>query len=184
MYGKGSLWEVNKMANEQYFRGRAFASAKELPLYLEQGKPYLINGKSSLILLSIRDLIGEEKLNIALRSLLEKYAPNTAHEVQVLNFIDELYQVTAREHHALIDEWMKQIIRYELRVDNVQYKRLPSGPKQLGKTNKIPYLETHYIQGDLTAIKLTLDSLPRYINVDPFLTRPDRNYANNLKVIQ
>ncbi|NRB51303.1 MAG: hypothetical protein HRU41_26765 [Saprospiraceae bacterium] len=221
MYGQGALWEINKTANEQYFRGRAFASAKEPPLYREQGKRYLINGKSSLVLSSLRDLIGEEKFNAALRKLLDKYAPSTAHEVHILDFIDELYAVSPQEHHTLIDDWMKQIIRYELSVDDIQYKRLdngqyeisaaifakrfktlPSGreiaidinepikigcfnkhPKSIGKTDKIPYLETHCIQDTLTTIKLTLDSLPRYITVDPFLTRPDRNYANNLKEI-
>lgn len=221
MYGQGALWEVNKTANEQYFRGRAFASAKEPPLYREQGKRYLINGKSSLVLSSLRDLMGEEKLNATLRKLLEKFTRSTKHQVHILDFIDELYAVTPPEHHTLIDDWMKQIIRYELSVDGIQYKRLdngqyeisaailakrfktlPSGkeiaininepikigcfnkhPKSIGKTDKIPYLEPHCIQDTLTTIKLTLDSLPRYITVDPFLTRPDRNYANNLQEI-
>ncbi len=222
MYGKGPVWEINKTANEQYFRGRAFASAKEAPLYLEQGERYLIDGKSSLVLSSIRDLIGEEKFNIALRNLLEKYAPNTTPGVHVLNFIDELYNVTTQEHHTLIDGWMKQIIRYELSVDNVQHKRLPNGqyevlatisakrfktlasgkevaidieepiqigcfnthPKHIEKTDYIPYLAAHRIQDSLTEVKIVVDSLPKYISIDPFLTRPDRNYANNLKAIR
>lgn len=222
MYGMGVLWEFNKAANEQYFRGRAFASVKEPALYLEQGKPYLIDGKSSLVLLSIRDLIGEEKFNIALRNLMEQYGPGTTHEVQILDLIEELYTVTPREHHTLIDDWMKQIIRYDLSVDKVQHQRLPNGqyeisvtvsanrfktlasgrevaidmdepikigcfnthPKHVGKNDLIPYLAAHRIQDSLTEVKVVVDSLPKYIGIDPFLTRLDRNYANNLKAIR
>ncbi len=221
MYGLGALWAFNKTANERYFRGRTFASAQENPLYLERGKPYLVNGKSSLVLLSIRDLIGAEKFNSTLRKLLDQYAGSTAHEVNVLNFMEELYQETPSDYHHLIDDWMKQIIRYELSVESTQYKSLPNGqyeltatisakrfktlssgkevaigideplkigcfnkpPKDFGKADQTLYLAEHRIQDTLTTIRLQLDRLPRYIGIDPFLTRLDRNYANNIKEV-
>lgn len=221
MYGMGALWEQNQAFNERYFRGRAFASTEETPLYLERGKDYLINGKSGLVLLSIRDLIGEESFNEALRGLLERHSGSRTHEAHIRDFMEELYKLTPSAHRKLIDEWMKQIIRYELKVDHTRFEQIPDGryeitadisakrfktlpagkevpisideplkigcfnthPKHIDKTDNVLYLATHRIQDSLTRIKLTLDSLPRYISIDPFLTRPDRNYANNLKVI-
>lgn len=221
MYGQGALWELSKTFNEQYFRGRTFAAAKEPPLYLERGESYLMEGKSGLILLSIRDLLGEETFNTTLRSLLLRYAQTPECEVHILDFIDALYEVSPPEHHQLIDEWMKQNIRYELTINHAQYKRLQSGkyeitaslsakrfktlpsgkevairideplkigcfnkhPRNTGLTDQLPYLVQHRIQDRITNIKIRVDSLPRYISLDPFLTRPDRNYADNLKEI-
>lgn len=221
LYGKGAIWNLSKSFNERYFRGRTYAAVKEPPLYLERGEKYLMDGKSGLVLLSIHDLIGEEKFNTALRTLLHQSSKDPAYKAHTLDFIDALHQITSLEEQKLINEWMKQIIRYEVAVENVRYKRLPDGqyeiktsisakkfktlpsgkeiaisldeplkiggfdkhPKDIGKADQIPYLKEHRIQGRLTTIKITLDSLPRYISVDPFLTRPDRNYTNNLKAL-
>ncbi|MBX2872277.1 MAG: hypothetical protein KTR30_09255, partial [Saprospiraceae bacterium] len=221
MYGMGALWELNKTSNEHYFRGRTFAAAKEPPLYLEHGEKYLVDGKSGLVLLSIRDLIGEEKFNTALRQLLKQHAQTTTDQVHTLDFIDGLNKVTSAENHQLIDEWMRQIIRYELSIPEVQHKRLPDGryeitasiaakrfktlpsgkevaigideplkigcfdqhPKKVEKTNTLAYLSAHQIQDSLTTIKLVVNTLPKYIGVDPFLTRPDQNYSDNLQEI-
>ena len=221
MYGLGAAWELSRNFNQRYFRGRTFASSKESPLFLERGENYLINGKSGLVLLAIRDLIGEEKLNTALRNLMERYAETTTYEVQTLHFMEELYKVTPEEYHQLINEWMKQIIRYELKVEDTQYKRLPDDkyeitatisakrfqtlpagnevaigidepikigcfnkhPKNIGKTDKLTYVEDYRIKDSLTNIRIVVDTLPQFISVDPFLTRVDRNYADNLKAI-
>ena len=221
MHGIGALWELNRSSNGRYFSGRTFALTKEPPLYLESGENYLAYGKSGLILLSLRDLLGEEKLNSVLRTLMEKYSQNTEYEVHTLDFINELYKVTPQEFHQLVNEWMKEIIRYDVTVDKTTYQRLddgtyeitatiaakrfktlPSGkeieiginepikiglfnqhPKNIGKDDKILYLETHRIKENLTTIRMIVDELPKYIAVDPFLTRVDRNYVDNLKEI-
>ena len=220
-YGIGAFWELSKNFNERYFRGRTFASSKEPPLYLEHGEKYLIGGKGSSVLLAISDLVGEEKLNVVLRKLIECYAQTTTYEVHTLHFLEELYKVTPEDYHQLIDEWMKQLIRYELKVEHTKYhqlengkykltatisakrfKTLPSGkevvigideplkigvfnqhPRDIEKTEEILFLKDYQIKDTLTEISLTLDTLPQYISIDPFLTRADRNYADNIKAI-
>ena len=78
-------------------------------------------------MLSIRDLIGENKLNQVLRMLTEKYVHSQEFEVHTLEFIEQLYKVTPKKQHALIDEWMKQIVRYDLSIGNSSYKQLDNG---------------------------------------------------------
>ncbi|MEL7118574.1 MAG: M1 family aminopeptidase [Bacteroidota bacterium] len=221
LYGKGVLWELNKSFNENYSRGRAFASLKESPLYLERGEKYLTSAKSGLVTLAIRDLIGEKQFNTVLRNLIQQDSASTNYQVNTLNFLDELYKVSPKEHHQLIDEWMKEIIRYELTIDKAEYKILENGkyeitatisakrfktlssgeeveigidepikigcfdkhPENIGKEDQPLYLKDHQIKDGLTTIKMYLDTLPKYIGVDPFLTRVDRNYSNNIKEI-
>ncbi len=131
MYGKGALWQLNQASNDRYFGGRAFASEKEVPLYLTDGQNYLNYGKSGLVMLSIRDLVGEDKLNHVLRILTEKHAQSQEFEVHTLEFLDELYKITPEKHHTLIDEWMKQIVRYDLSIGNSSYKRLDNGTYEI-----------------------------------------------------
>lgn len=222
MYGPGAVWESSKIFNENYFRGRTFATAKEPPLYLERRENYLMKGKSGLVLLAIRDLLGEDKLNIALQKLINQHKQATEYTINTQNFMAALHEVSPAQYHQLLDEWMKEIIRYELKVQDVDSKRLqtgqyeitltisaqrfktlPSGkevaigidepikigcfdkhPGELSKTAEISYLQSHPINQDLTTVRFVVDTLPRYIGVDPFLTRLDRNYADNLKELE
>lgn len=95
--------------------------------------------------------------------------------------------------------------KYELTatISAKRFKTLPSGreevlginepikiayfdkhPKEMGKTEMIFYSEVHQIKDSLTTIRIVVDALPKYISVDPFLTRLDRNYTDNFKVIE
>lgn len=222
MYGKGALWELNKASNDRYFKGRAFASTKEPPIYLEDGQNYLAYGKSSLVMLSIRDLIGEEKLNKVLYTLTQKHRQQHEYHVHTLEFLDELYKVTPQEYHPLIDEWMKEIVRYDVSIGTSSYKQLDNGkyeitlevnakrfitledgsekeiaiqepiqiglfkthPKDLGKDETPIYLKPHLIKSPSTQLKIQVDTLPNTIAIDPFLTRVDRIYSDNMKELE
>lgn len=222
MYGKGALWGLNKAANDRYFKGRAFANIEEPPVYLEDGQDYLAYGKSSLILLSLRDLIGEEKLNQILYTITQRHRQQNEYNAHTLEFLDELYKVTPPEYHSLVDEWMKEIIRYDVSIGTSSYKQLDNGqyevtlevkarrymlledgsekeitiqepiqiglfkthPKDLGKDETPIYLKSHLIKNTSTQLKIQVDVLPNTIAVDPFLTRVDRIYSDNMKELE
>lgn len=222
MYGKGTLWELNKASNSNYFRGRSFADTKEPPLYLEDGQNYLAYGKSSLVMLSLRDLIGEDALNGVLHTLTQKHGQDHEYDAHTLEFLDELYKVTPQEYHALVDEWMKKIVRYDISIGASSYKRLDTGmyevtmevkakrfmtledgsekeiaiqeplqiglfkkhPKNLGTNDTPIYLESHVIKDATTQLKIQVETLPTMIAIDPFLTRVDRIYSDNIKELE
>ncbi|MFP2995285.1 M1 family aminopeptidase [Spongiivirga sp. MCCC 1A20706] len=127
MYGKGALWELNKQSISRYFSGRTFASVIEPPLYLQQDENYLIYGKNGPVLLSIRDLIGEETLNNILQSLMQKYRHNDEPGVHTLEFLEELYKLTSEKYHPLVNDWMKRIIRYDLSIISSTHEKLEDG---------------------------------------------------------
>lgn len=222
MYGKGALWQLNKEANRRYFGGRSFAAVKEPPLYLQDDETYLAYGKNSLVLLSIKDLIGEEALNKVLRALMIRYAKDTEFRAHTLAFLEELYKVTPVEYHDLIDDWMKRVVRYDLKIEDSSHRLLKNGsyeitlkvkakrfilldsgrekeidideplqigffmehPKNMAKEGLPLYLKAHRIRNESTTLKITVDTLPTMISVDPFLTRMDRNYVDNLNILE
>jgi len=56
-------------------------------------------------------------------------------------------------------------------------------PKDLRKGMNPIYLKAHQIKGQKTSIKIKVDKLPGLVSIDPYLTRVDRNYVDNIKQI-
>jgi len=219
MYGNSAIWQLSQNAISRYFKGRAYASEVEPPIYLVDGQGYISYGKHYIIMLALRDLLGEEKLNSVLRSITDRHRHEfDEFNITTLDFIEELYQVTPSTQHALIDDWFKRVITYDLSVENRKYKQLKNGkfeislqvlskrfetqsdgsskaisinepiaigffskhPSSVNKENEILYLKPHQIIKESMEIKIVLDKLPEYVSIDPYGTRCDEDFLNNV----
>lgn len=127
MYGQSATWELSRNANKRYFTFRAYDTNVEPPLYKVEGQSYLAYGKSFTVLTALRDLIGEETLNKVIKKLVDKQRDKVELEVTTLEFLNELYKVVQPEHYALIDDWFKKVITYDLSIEDSSYKVLPDG---------------------------------------------------------
>ncbi len=127
MYGKRALYELSDNTRRRYFYGRAFAGEQEPPLYKVLGQGYISYGKALTVLLAVRDLIGEKELNTVLKSLTKKYRNSKTLEVNSIEFLEALYDVTPLKYHVLIDDWFKRVITYDLAIDRGEFKQLKNG---------------------------------------------------------
>ncbi|MDE5420454.1 hypothetical protein L3049_20885 [Labilibaculum sp. DW002] len=222
MYGKSAIWQLSQNANSRYFRGRAYASTPEPPLYIVDGQSYISYGKNYTIMLALRDLLGEEKLNSVLRSITDRHRNEDVFEANTLEFINDLYHLTPTEQHVLIDDWFKRVITYDLSVEDTNYKQLEGGkyeinlnlqskrfetqvdgslkeiqinepiavglfskhPSSANEENGILYLESHQINKKRMKISLIVDELPKYIAIDPYGTRCDEDFVDNLVLLE
>ncbi|PWN06318.1 ABC transporter permease/M1 family aminopeptidase [Rhodohalobacter mucosus] len=141
-YGMPSLYQLGESAGHRYFTGRSYASTPEQPLYLEQGEGYMLYGKSYFVMMALKELIGETRLNGVLRTLVERHKDETDPTVTAPDFLDELYRVTPEENHSLIDDWFKKIITYDLSVTGAEYDRLPDGSYDITLTIEAEKLES------------------------------------------
>lgn len=126
-YGKKAIWQLSKSANTRYFTGRSYATDPEPPLYIGEGQSYLLYGKSYVSLLALRDLIGEQNMNEALRKLAIKYKDEKESKVTSTELLNEFYAVTPEKYHILIDDWFKRIITYDLQIENAKVIVLDTG---------------------------------------------------------
>lgn len=127
LYGKASVFQLSQTANRRYFSGRSYSSTKEQPLYLEQGESYMLYGKSYTIMLAMKELIGEAKVNQVLKNLVERHQNKLDATLTSLELLEEFYKVTPNEYHSLINDWFKRIITYDLRLESSSYTKLSTG---------------------------------------------------------
>ncbi len=133
MYGKGALWQLSETANYRYFFGHAYASLQEPPVYLEDEESYIAYGKNLTVMLALKDLIGETKLNSVLFSLITNYGSSSKTRVTSIDFLNELYKIIP-EHRKLIDNWFKEVILYDLSVEKQSYTELDNGKYKVNVT--------------------------------------------------
>ncbi|WP_020529066.1 M1 family aminopeptidase [Flexithrix dorotheae] len=220
-FGKKAVWQLSESAQERYFKGRAFASEPEPPLYFSNGENYLSYGKNFTVMLALRDLIGEEKVNHVIKILLERHRKNPIPNVTALEFLEEIYKTTSPADHDLINDWFKRVITYRLKIENVAIQALgnqryevkftvfakrfevengeekeipineaiPIGlfsvhPNQVKDPNAIITLTPHKIKKNVTDISLIVDTYPKFISIDPFGTRIDKNRRDNVFEIE
>ncbi|SHE58391.1 ABC-2 family transporter protein [Pedobacter caeni] len=124
-YGKGYLAPYLKADNQLYFTLRN-RYKEELPVAESWDQPFVHYQKGGLSLYAIREAIGEEQVNGALRRLLHKHtAPGT--RAFSRDLIRELYVDVSNEQKQFIDEQLKKIITYSLKIGTLSCKPLKNG---------------------------------------------------------
>jgi ABC-2 type transport system permease protein len=97
----------------QYLMGRAEETKKELPLAENEDQNYIHYHKGSLALYLLQDIVGEDKVNAALRALLARHALAGPPYPSVTTLIEALRQVTPPQQAYLIDDLFESIVLYE-----------------------------------------------------------------------
>lgn len=127
MYGKSAVWQISRTANNRYFTSRSYESDQEPPLYKVYTEGYLSYGKNLTAMLALRDLIGEDKVNDVIKTILQRHQNKVQLELTSIEFLEELYTVTPLDYHVLIDDWFKRVITYDLAIEESSYKQLSNG---------------------------------------------------------
>ncbi|QSQ17744.1 ABC transporter permease/M1 family aminopeptidase [Myxococcus landrumensis] len=129
LHGEHSLVRELAFDRDRYLAGRAGESTQEPGLYKGTGQSYLYYGKGALVMNALRDLLGEAKLDAALRRLLN--APGRESSVTTLDLLNALHAEATTGQHVLIDQWMKEVVLYDLKVESATVEALPDGRFQV-----------------------------------------------------
>jgi aminopeptidase N len=116
-YGRTQMRRFLKEELDQYLAGRGGERIEELPLYRVENQQYIHYQKGSLVFYRLREELGEEAVNRALRKFLEakafQNAPYTT-SAELLQFI----RAEARpDQQALITDLFEKISFYDNRVE-------------------------------------------------------------------
>ncbi len=121
MHGDRSVLDNVQLHLGLYLDGRGYTDEQPLFTMLSQNV-HLSYSKSAVAMYQLANMIGEEKVNQALKQLLQKNAWPHPKAVST-DLIRELYAVTDTGLHSKIDDLFKRISFYEFKVTGTTLKK-------------------------------------------------------------
>ncbi|MCR4034073.1 MULTISPECIES: ABC transporter permease/M1 family aminopeptidase [Flavobacterium] len=209
-HGLEKALETLKIHLDLYLSSRSYEP--ETPIYKTNYEtPHLPYDKGMLVMHQLRILIGEEKVNLALKNFLSHYKyPNPIPDSEDL--LKEIYLVTDSKLHPKLDEMFKKIITYSSKISEVESVKKNSFYEVSFKADSKKYLEnatgvrkqivndatidigiydengklfryTFPIKNNTIEGKIKIKSKPQRIVIDPYLINIDTFIKDNEKEI-
>ena len=127
MYGRDQIRRFLKQELDRYLRSRGTERLEELPLMRVENQPYIYYQKGGLIMYLLRDQIGEDAVNRALRRVLAQYAFKGAPYPRSLDLIAAIRAEAPADKQALITDLFEKITLYDVKTTGVTATRRADG---------------------------------------------------------
>ena len=219
-HGPDRLRKFLKRELDGYLGSRGREAIEELPLArVESQQQYIHYRKGTLVLYLLRDTIGEDAVNRALRRVLEPNRFKGAPYPTSVSLVQALRAEAGPEHQTLITDLFERITLYDLKARDPKVTRRADGrfdvsftveAKKLyadgqGEETEAPLKETFDVgvfsaepgkkgfaprdvllferrplRSGAQTVSVTVDRAPRFVGVDPYNKRIDRDSEDNL----
>jgi ABC-2 type transport system permease protein len=126
-YGREKMQRFLKYELDAYLRGRGGELIEEMPLVLVEEQPYVHYRKGSLVMYALRDLIGEDKVNAALREQLAATAFPQPPYTTSLELYERFKKATPPQYQSALADLFERITIYENRATAVSWKKRADG---------------------------------------------------------
>jgi aminopeptidase N len=153
-YGKDKMKKFLEYEMDGYLRGRSTEQEAERPLMKTENQGYIHYQKGSVVMYNLKEMIGEENVNIALRSLIDEFAYKQPPYSTSLSAIRALKKVTPDSLQYLIGDLFENITLFSNRTLKAEFRKIgdeyeisltTSSEKfradTLGKETQIPVLD-------------------------------------------
>ena len=127
LYGPDQIRKFLKFELDRYLRSRGGEVIEELPLERVENQQYIHYQKGSLVMYLLKDSIGEEAVNRALRGLIGEFAFKAAPYPTSRDLVRHLRAEAGPEHQALITDLFEKITLYDVKVTGARKQRRADG---------------------------------------------------------
>lgn len=127
IYGPDQIHKFLKAELDRYLRARGGQGLEELPLIRVEDQPHIYYQKGALVMWRLREVIGEEAVNRALRRLLAQYAFKPAPYPRSAEMVALVRQEAGAEHQALITDLFERITLYDVKTERLDRRKRPDG---------------------------------------------------------
>ena len=162
MYGKESMKKFLKYELNGYLRSRPYESRGEMPLMLVENQQYIHYNKGSLAMYALKEYLGEENLNKALRSFLGKYKFQGPPYPNAFDFVQEVKAVTPDSLQYFVSDIFEKIVIYE------NYTRTFTVTPLAGNQWKVNLTVGMNKYGNTGITEFKVDSLHDYVDIGIF----------------
>jgi ABC-2 type transport system permease protein len=119
-YGEQKIRKFLTFELDSYLRGRANEYLEEMPLLRAENQPYIYYRKGAVVMMALRDRIGEENMNEALKDLIAKFKFSETVQPTTLDLVAALKSVALQDDFAFIDDQFNQISIYDLKINEAE----------------------------------------------------------------
>ena len=130
-FGAASMRRFLQYELDRYLIGRSTERKHELPIELNENQPYIHYNKGSLVMYALRDYIGEQRMNAAIRGFLNAEKFRGPPYPTSLELVDSLRAATPDSLRYLIKDLFETITLYELKADSAIATDAPGGGYRL-----------------------------------------------------
>lgn len=123
-YGKDAMKKFLKYEMDKYLQGRTFENKKEMPLMLVENQQYIHYNKGSVVMYALKDYIGEEVLNGAIREYLNKVKFQQPPYTIATEFVETIFRATPDSLKYLVTDMFGKITLYENYVKKLDFKKI------------------------------------------------------------
>jgi ABC-type transport system involved in multi-copper enzyme maturation permease subunit len=127
LYGPTRMRKFLKYELDNYLRGRGGERVEEEPLALVENQPYIHYRKASVIFYALADYIGEDKVNAALRTWLDKVRFQQPPYTDTRELIADLRAQAGPGYQDLITDFFDRITLFDDRMVSATAKKLAGG---------------------------------------------------------
>jgi ABC-type transport system involved in multi-copper enzyme maturation permease subunit len=113
-YGPEQVRRFYGYEMERYLEGRTFFTSREVPLLQVEDQRYLYYHKGAVVMYTLREHIGEARVNLALRRFLEKHRPGVPPFPTALDLYAELQAVTPDSVRPLLRDLFEEITLWDV----------------------------------------------------------------------
>ena len=126
-HGKSKMRKFLKNSLDAYLTRRGTETKREKALMYNDGQGYIRYQKGSLIFYALSDYIGEENLNAALKTYVEKVKFQEAPYTTSIEMVDYIREVTPDSLQYVIKDMFETITLYKNRIVDVTSTELDNG---------------------------------------------------------
>lgn len=126
-YGKEAMHKFLKDALNKYLIGRATEKKRELPIMLAENQQYIHYNKGCLIMYALRDYIGEDSVNAALKRYIKKVGFQSAPYTNAREFVANMRLSTPDSMQYVIKDLFEDITIYENYVKDLKSVKQADG---------------------------------------------------------
>jgi ABC-2 type transport system permease protein len=139
-YGKDKMKKFLKYEMDGYLRGRSTELEAERPLMQTEQQGYIHYQKGSVVMYYLKEMIGEEKVNSALRMLIDSFAYKNPPYPTSWSAVNAFRKVTPDSLNYLINDLFENITLFSNRVTDATCKKVGSAYEITMKTSSEKFL--------------------------------------------
>lgn len=127
MYGKEQMHKFLRYEMDRYLRSRGSENEKECPLMEVENQGYVHYNKASVIVYYLKEMIGDQNVNIALKNLVDSFAYREPPYPGSYELVERLERQTPDSLKYLITDLFKKMTIFHNRVLEASSKKVKDG---------------------------------------------------------